>query len=175
VDAWDGWLLVGHIARPHGHRGQVIVNPKTDFAAERFRSGRTVWMLKDGVPAPIGIREARIHKGRPVLTLDGIASMNDALKLHGVELRVPPDEQVGLPKGAFYHHDLVGCVLSTVDGRVVGTVRAVEGAAGSQWLVATDGAREVLVPLASAICVEIDVEGKRIVVDPPDGLLELNA
>ena len=69
--AWDDFVLVGHIARPHGHRGQVIVTPRTDFAAERFAPGATIWVLRKGVPTALVIQDARFHKERPVLTLDG--------------------------------------------------------------------------------------------------------
>ena len=174
--AWDDFVLVGHIARPHGHRGQVIVTPRTDFAAERFAPGATIWVLQKGVPTAMVIQDARFHKERPVLTLEGVASMNDALELHGVEIRVPPETQVALPDGRYYHHDLIGCEVVTVDGREIGAVKAVEGAVGAQHLVvAADGKKDVLVPLAWSICVEIDPVGKRIAIDPPDGLLELNA
>jgi 16S rRNA processing protein RimM len=176
VAAWDDYVLVGHIARPHGHRGQVIVNARTDFVAERFASGATIWVLRNGVPTSLVIQDARIHKERPVLTLEGVASMNDALELHGAEIRVPPETQAALPDGEFYHHELIGCEVVTVDGREVGTVKAVEGATGAQHLViGAEGKKDVLVPLAWSICVEIDPEGKRIAIDPPDGLLELNA
>jgi 16S rRNA processing protein RimM len=175
VAAWDDFVLVGHVARPHGHRGQVIVNPRTDFLAERFAPGATVWMVRHGEPTAIVIRDARVHNGRPVLTLEGIASMNDALELHGVEIRVPPEVQADLPEGRFYHHELIGCVVVAVDGSEIGTVRAVEGAPSAQHLVVgRDGGRDVLVPLAWPICVEIDPGARRIMVDPPEGLLELN-
>lgn len=174
--AWDEFVLVGHIARPQGHRGQVIVTPRTDFAGERFAPGAAIWVLRNGVPTSLVIQDARMHKDRPVLTLEGVASMNDALELHGAEIRVPPESQAALPEGEFYHHELIGCEVVTVDGREVGTVRAVEGATGAQHLVVgADGKKDVLVPLAWTICVEIDPVGKRIAIDPPDGLLELNA
>ena len=80
-----------------------------------------------------------------------------------------------LPAGTYYHHELIGCTMATLDGRAIGVVRAVEGAEGSQRLVVGEGRGEVLVPLADEICVQIDLEARRIVVDPPEGLLELNA
>jgi 16S rRNA processing protein RimM len=154
----------------------VIVTPRTDFAADRFAPGATIWVLRKGVPTSLVIQDARFHKERPVLTLDGVASMNDALELHGVEIRVPPETQAALPDGQFYHHALIGCEVVTVDGREIGTVKAVEGAPGAQHLViGADGRKDVLVPLAWSICVEIDPVGKRIAIDPPDGLIELNA
>ncbi len=79
-----------------------------------------------------------------------------------------------LPDGAFYHFQLIGCEVATVDGEAVGTVRAVEGEAGNHRLsIASDGG-EVLVPLVTSICVAIDVGAKRIVIDPPAGLLDVN-
>jgi len=174
VAAWDDFVLVGHIARPHGHRGQVIVTPRTDFAAERFAPGATIWVLRQGVPTSLVIREARFHKERPVLTLEGVASMNDALELHGVEIRVPPETQVALPDGRYYHHDLIGCVVETLDGTTIGTVSSVEGDMGNTRLVVQRDSGELLIPLASDICTAIEPSAKRIVIAPPDGLLELN-
>ena len=172
---WDDFVLVGRVARPQGHRGQVIVNPATEFLAERFAPGQGVWMLRNGEPAEVTIRDARVHKGRPVLTLEGVGTMNDAELLRDVELRVPSGGLKELPAGTFFHHELIGCTMTTLDGREIGVVRAVEGAKGSQRLVVGEGRGEVQVPLADEICVQIDLEARRIVVDPPEGLLDLNA
>ena len=75
----------------------------------------------------------------------------------------------------YYEHDLVGCVLVTRIGRELGTVRAVEGGGGTTRLVAGSGRGEIQVPLVHDICVRIDIEEKRIVIEPPEGLLDLNA
>jgi 16S rRNA processing protein RimM len=94
--------------------------------------------------------------------------------LAGRELRIPEEALQPLEPGTFYHHQLTGCVVETVDGRTVGEVRRVEGGAGGSRLV-IDGRRgEVQIPLVAEICVAIDVEARRIRVDPPEGLLELN-
>lgn len=173
--AWDDFVLVGRVARTHGHRGQVIVNVDTDFVEDRFAPGSTLWMLREGTPSPIVIRDAFVHHGRPVLTLEGVDSMDSAQALHGTELRVPASELRTLPAGTYYHHDLIGCTAATVDGRTVGVVRAVEGGAGSERLVIGQGRGEVQLPLSAPIWVEIDVAGRRIVIDPPSGLLDVNA
>jgi 16S rRNA processing protein RimM len=91
-----------------------------------------------------------------------------------VELRVPVGELEPLPDGMFYRHDLVGCRVETAGGQAVGDVVKVEGDLGASRLVVDGPGGEVLVPLAQAICVVIDIAARRIVVDPPEGLLELN-
>jgi 16S rRNA processing protein RimM len=79
-----------------------------------------------------------------------------------------------LADGAYYVHQLVGCVVETAGGLRVGEVTHVEAGSGTN-LLAIDGPQgEVLVPLATDICVEVDVAGRRIRIEPPEGLLELN-
>lgn len=167
--------LVGRIARAHGIRGQVIVNPDTDFPEERFRAGAELFVERGGRVEPLTIATVRFHRARPVLGFDGVETMNDAETLAGLELRVPPEQLAALPAHTFYRHDLIGCRVETTGGASVGIVSDVEGTmAGSRLVI--DGARgEILIPLAADICKAIEPAAKRIVVDPPDGLIELNA
>jgi 16S rRNA processing protein RimM len=101
--------------------------------------------------------------------------MNDAETLAGQELRVPLDRLAALPPGTFYRHDLIGCRVELPDGRPVGLVLDVEGTVTGSRLVVDGADGEVLIPLVAAICTDVDPAGKRIVVDPPEGLLEVNA
>ena len=169
--------VVGRIARAHGIRGQVIVNSETDFPRERFRPGAEFFVNRTGRPDDIEtlvVKTARFQQDRPVIAVEGVDDMNAAIKLAGVELRVPVEQLMPLPDGAFYRHDLIGCAVETRNGERVGVVAGVEGTfAGSRLVVDTSGG-EVLVPLVDAICVEIDPASKRIVLDPPEGLLDLN-
>ena len=110
-----------------------------------------------------------------MLTLEGVDTMDQAETLAGVELRVPESALAALPEGTYYEHDLIGCRLVTTDGREVGKVRAVEGGGGMIRLVAGSGRGEIQVPLVHEICVRIDVPQKQIVIDPPEGLLDVNA
>jgi 16S rRNA processing protein RimM len=172
---WDDMALVGRIARAHGIRGQVIVNPETDFPDERFRQGAELFIRRNGVVEAVRLTAVRFQNGRPVIGIDGIRTANDAGELAGLELRVPAETLRPLPAGMFYRHDLVGCRVETREGRPVGIVKDVEGTIGGSRLVVTDeDGREVLIPLAAEICTVIDPAAKRIVVDPPAGLLEAN-
>jgi len=167
--------LVGRIARPHGHRGQVIVNADTDFPEERFRPGAELFIERRGAVEALTLTAVRFQGGRPVIGIAGVETMNDAAALAGHELRVPAETLRTLPEGTFYRHDLIGCRVETRAGEPVGVVEDVEGGAGGSRLVVAGGVRgEVLIPLATEICVAIDPAGKRIVIEPPDGLLEAN-
>jgi 16S rRNA processing protein RimM len=167
-------VLVGRIARPHGVRGQVIVNPETDFVEDRFVSGATMWTRSDRGDEALTITAARVQNGRPVIGFAGLSRIEDVERLAGLELRVPEDALRSLGDGVYYHHQLIGCSVETVGGARIGEVSRVDGGAGGSLLAVTGARGEVLIPFAQHICVEIDVAGRRIRVDPPDGLLELN-
>jgi 16S rRNA processing protein RimM len=171
---WDEMAIVGRIARPHGVRGQVIVNLETDFPVERFRPGAELYAERGGRVEPIKVTSVRFQQERPVLGLQGVESMNAAEELAGAELRVPIASLPALPGGTFYRHDLVGCRVETGDGVVVGEVAGVEGTMHGSRLVVDGSGGEVLVPFAEDICRVVDPAGRRIVIEPPEGLLELN-
>jgi 16S rRNA processing protein RimM len=167
--------LVGRIARAHGIRGQVIVNPETDFPDERFHPGAELFVERGGAVEKLVVTSARFHRERPVIGIAGVETMNDAAALAGQELRVPVDRLAALPSGTFYRHDLIGCRVETRGGTAVGLVRDVEGTLTASRLVVDGDGGEVLIPLVDAICTEVDLAAKRIVIDPPEGLIEVNA
>ena len=172
---WDDLALVGRIARAHGIRGQVIVNPETDFPRERFQLGAELFLKgSGGAVESVSITSVRFQHDRPVIGLRGVDDMNAALKLAGAELRVPAETLASLPRGTFYRHDLVGCVVLTRDGGRVGVVKEIEGPMERSRLVVETAGGDVLIPMAEAICTTIDPAAKRIVIDPPEGLLEVN-
>jgi 16S rRNA processing protein RimM len=176
MNDWDDAILIGVVARTHGNRGEVIVNPETDFPEERFEVGAHLMARgRDGADTTLEIVTMRMHQGRPVILFKGIASMNDAELLAGTELRVEEgdlDEEL-LEDGAFYQRDLIGCAVVTESGDEIGAVTAVEGKPGAMRLVVQSRRSEVLIPLADEICT-VDLEAKRITVRPPEGLLEVN-
>jgi 16S rRNA processing protein RimM len=172
---WASMALVGRIARAHGLRGQVIVNLETDFPEERFQAGAELFVERGSRIEPLTITTVRFHRERPVIGLRGIETVDDAQALAGLELRVPVTTLAALPDGTFYRHDLIGCRVETTSGSAVGVVTDVEGSLSGSRLVIEGMAGEVLIPLAAEICREIDAAGKRIVIDPPDGLIDLNA
>jgi 16S rRNA processing protein RimM len=167
-------VLVGRVARPHGIRGDVFINPETDFVEERFTAGATFTTRGPTGEETLTVTSCRVQGGRPVVGFEGFSRIEDVERLAGLELRVPEETLQPLAPGSFYHHQLIGCAVELTDGTVVGTTERVEGGTGGSRLVVAARAGEILVPLASAICVDIDVNARRIRIDPPEGLLELN-
>lgn len=178
--SWEAMAVVGRVARAHGRRGQVVIDADTDFPARRFRCGNVLYAGVSGRMRPFRIAAVRFHGGRPLVALDGVDTMDQAESLAGAELRAPEADLEPLPPGSYYHHQLIGAAVRTTAGADVGTVTAVREAAGChRLLVRPDGGPdaprgEIEVPLAEPICVRIDPDAGLIVVDPPDGLLELN-
>src|SRR5262245_53770455 len=171
---WHAMAVVGVVARAHGIRGQVIVNPETDFPDERFQAGAELFIERGGRVEALTVTTVRFHRERPIIGIAGVETMNEAEALAGFELRVPTDRLVTLPPDTFYRHDLVGCQVTTRGGRAVGLVRDVEGTIAGSRLVVDGPGGEVLIPLVAAICTEVDPATKRIVIEPPEGLLEVN-
>jgi 16S rRNA processing protein RimM len=174
---WQELVLVGRVARPHGIRGHVVIVPETDFIDVRFRAGADVCIERAGRVEELRIEASRVHAGRPIVGFHGIETVEDAEALRDAELRVPPEELPALPAGSFWVHDLVGCRVVTGAGVHVGEVRRVDFGGAAPLLVVTGpaDAGEVLVPMVDGICRRLDIAGREIVIDPPQGLLEVNA
>jgi 16S rRNA processing protein RimM len=174
---WDSMALVGRVVRPHGHRGQVVVAPETDFGDDRFAAGATVSILREARVQSLKIEASFPHQGRWVVGLEGVDNMNDAEALRGYELRVPADSLHELGAGSYYVHDLIGCEVHANAAGLIGRVARVDVTAGIPLLVVGTGPGEddeVLVPLSDAICRTVDVKSRRIEIDPPEGLIDLN-
>lgn len=178
MSGWADMVLVGRVARPHGLRGAVVINPDTDFVEERFSTGSRLWMARAAgggqAPEAVVVETMRLQQGRPVVTFAGYGSIEAVQALAGAELRVEPEALGDLADGGYYHHELIGCAVETVTGEPVGTVKAVEGAGGMSRLVVQGPRGDVQVPFAVEICRVVDPKARRIVIAPPEGLLDLN-
>jgi len=172
---WDALVVVGRIARTHGLAGEVVVDVATDFPEDRFRAGQVLFVAGAGQPRALKVADVRWHKGRPLVSFDGVDSIDAAEALGRGDLRIAPEQLVPLEAGTFFHHDLIGCEVVTEAGEEVGRVVRVEGPMAASLLVVRGGRGEVLIPLAEHICVRIEPAARRIVVAPPEGLLDLNA
>lgn len=167
-------VTVGRIVRPHGNRGHVVVESETDFASERFAPGAVLFVNREGIVSTLTVSASRPYDGRWVVGFDGQASIDAAEACRGLELRIPEADLRELGPGQYYVHDLRGCRVLTGGGVLVGTVERVDAGTGVALLVVVDGADEVLVPMTDAICRQVNLAAREIVIDPPEGLIELN-
>ena len=119
----------------------------------------------------IEVSSFRMHQGRPIIGIAGVGSIDDAERFAGAEFKIDPAEQHELPEGQYYHQQLIGCDVVTDDGSPVGRVVAVTGE-GQSRLVVDGPHRRFEIPLADEIC-SVHVPERRIVVRPPEGLLDL--
>lgn len=169
----DELISVAHIARPQGIRGEVIADLLTDFP-DRFSKLSAVTLKKaNGELVTLQLQTSRPHNGRVVLKFAGFDDMNSAETLRDARVLITADQLVKLPKDSFYDFDLVDCEVVTINGQTIGKVTGVQRFGAAPLLVVNGGDREHLIPLASSICTDVNVAQKRIVVDPPEGLLEL--
>src|SRR5690606_4244514 len=146
-------------------KGNVVINPETDFIEERFKPGAVVWTRSARGDEQLTVAMLRIQNGRPIVGFEGRTRIEDVEDMAGQELRVPEEELLPLEPGQYYEHQLVGCRVERLSGEAVGTVRRVEGGFGTSRLVVSGPRGEIQIPMADEICVEIDVVGKRIRID----------
>ena len=174
MPAWDDLVVVARVARPHGRRGEVILNLETDFPERRFAPGNRLVVRRGAEAEDLVVRSAWFMKARPVVGFEGFESIDDAETLAGCELRIPAGDLADLPPGMFYHHDLVGCRVETSGGDAVGEVVGVEGSGEASRLVVETPRGEELIPLVGEMVPLVDTRARRIVIEAPEGLLGLN-
>lgn len=164
-------LTVGRIVRPHGIRGEVIVDVRTDEPEERFREG-SVFVAG---PSRLTLTSARPHSGRLIATFAEIPDRDAADAARGTVLEVdsasvtPPSDP-----DEFHDHQLVGLEVVTVSGEPVGTISRIDHAPASDLLiVAAPEGKTHYVPFVKTIVPTVDLDSRRVIIDPPGGLLDL--
>jgi 16S rRNA processing protein RimM len=170
----DELVAVACAVRTRGLRGELVAELLTDFP-ERFEGlENLIAVAPDGARTDVKLEEHWFQGNRIILKFAGFDSIEAASALIGYEFAVPERERVELEEDEFYDWELAGCRVETIGGDEIGTVCEVLRTGGVEVLVAVNAetAREHLIPLAEEICVEIDIEGKLIRIDPPEGLLE---
>jgi 16S rRNA processing protein RimM len=165
---YAGMVTIGVVVKPQGRRGEVLVEPLSD-RPERFSSLRRVFVPVPGSAAAraVAVTDRWPHKGRVVLKLDGVDSIDEAEKYRGVELRIGEDELEALPAGSYYHHQLKGLKVEDPAGRALGIAAFVLETGGEAPVLVVRGARgEMMIPLAEAFIRAVDLERGRLVAVP---------
>jgi 16S rRNA processing protein RimM len=172
-------LVVGRVAKAHGVSGELVVDVRTDDPDSRFVRGKTLRARasRGGSERTFTLESVRPHGGRLLVRLAGIGDRDSAEALRGTLFIVDSGELPPITEpDEFYDHELEGLTVRTVAGDVVGTVAEVlHTAAGELLSVKTPAGGEVLVPFVTAIVPLVSVADRIIEIDPPDGLLNLDA
>jgi 16S rRNA processing protein RimM len=171
----NAFITLARVVKTQGRHGEVAVELHTDIPG-RLHAGMRVFALAEaGSRRELRIEDAWPHKEWLVLKFAGVDSISDAEVLVQSELQVPLSERAQLEPGTAYVSDLVGCVVFD-RGREVGTVSDVRfGAGEAPLLVVGSGKTELEIPYAQEFLVKADLERKRVEMNLPEGLLEVNA
>jgi 16S rRNA processing protein RimM len=166
-------VVVGRIGRPHGVRGEVTVEVRTDDPDLRFVPG-AVLRTDPAERGPITIAGVHWHSGTLLLRLEGVDSREAAEAVRNTELLV---DVADLPEiedpDTYYDHQLLGLTARLPDGTVLGEITVVRHEAQDLLVVRRPEDGDLLIPFVSAIVPTVDLDGGFVVVDPPEGLLEL--
>lgn len=170
----DDLIVVAHVVKTRGLRGEVVADLLTDFP-DRFEKLKSlIGISSSDEKRSLQIEEQWFHGKRLVVKFAGFDSVDQAKELVNYDLAVPADDRIELPNDTFYEWELTGCRVETIDGREIGKVAGVMHTGGVEMLsVVDETGRDRLIPMAGDIVIEIDKDQKLIRIDPPEGLLEL--
>ena len=166
------WVAVGRLVRPRGLKGEFVTEIYSSQPG-RAESLKDVRLVLGTNRQQVEVERVWYHGGNPILKFSGIDTLSQAEPWQGADLLVPEADRARPGEGEYSHGDLIGCSVWSV-GQLIGVVRGIQDYGGGPLLEieAADG-REILVPFAKSICKEIDVSGKVIRADLPEGLTEL--
>jgi len=170
----DDLIIVARAVRTRGLKGELVADVLTDFP-ERFEDvSKLTGVGSSGERKQLELESYWFQNDRMVLKFAGYDTIESAKALVGYEFGLPEAERVQLSQDEFYDWELEGCLVENKPGSIIGKVREVMRTGGVELLVVEDEAgRETLIPMAQSIVVEIDISGKKILIDPPEGLLDL--
>ena len=162
-------LVVGRIGRAHGVQGEATIELRTDDPEVRFAVGQTV-TLADG--RSLKISGNRWHNQILLLSFSGINDRNQIEELR--DQLISSDVDLGLlAPGEYHFQQLIGCEVFQQNGELIGTVDEILKSPGQDLLSVSRAAGRVLIPMVKQIIIEIDVLAKKIIVNPPEGLLDV--
>lgn len=165
-------VAIAKIVRTRGLRGEVVADVLTDFPERFDRLENVTAVFVNGDRRELKIERFFFQKDRIVLKFSGFDSIESGEVLRNAEICIDEADAVELEDDEYFDWELEGCSVETVEGEKLGIVREVMRTGGTEVLLIDGAERELMIPFAEAICIEVDVEGKRIIVDPPEGLLE---
>ena len=167
-------IIVARAVRSRGLKGEIVADVLTDFP-ERFEQlSELLGTAPTGERRSFTLERYWFQNGRLIIKFAGYDSVDAANTLVGYEFGLPESQRVQLSQDEFYDWELEGCSVEIAGGPAIGKVREVMRTGGVELLIVADGERrEKFIPMTQSIVIDIDVAGKKILIDPPEGLLDL--
>ena len=165
-------IAIAKTTKTRGLRGELVANLLTDFP-ERFENLKRVFAVcADGKTSELELERFWFQKGRVILKLKDVDSIEAAEVWRNCDICIPETEAVELEENEFFDWELEDCEVETVEGEKLGRVQELMRTGGTEILVVKGAEKEYLIPFAETICVDVNIENKLIRVDVPDGLLD---
>ncbi|MGC8879812.1 MAG: ribosome maturation factor RimM [Anaerolineae bacterium] len=166
------FIVIGRILRPHGVRGEVLVEVITDFP-ERFDVLEVAYLGYDNWHAtPYRVRTRRWHRAWALLSFEGYPDRTSVEALRDMFVQIPIEEAQPLPEGTYYAHELMGLDVFTTEGEEIGRISDVLFTAANDVYVVQGARGEILLPAISQVVKQIDLAAGRVIVELLPGLLE---
>jgi len=162
-------MSVARVLRPHGVRGELKVRLETDFP-ERFALLKRVYLGPDYLP--FELESFRNLPGYGLLKLKGLDDRTSAQALSGMDVQIPISEAMPLPAGEYYEHEIVGLAVWSEDGQQLGVIEEVLFTGSNAVFICVGAGGEVLVPNLPEVVIKVDLEGGRMTVRLPAGLVD---
>jgi 16S rRNA processing protein RimM len=160
-------VTIARLLRARGNKGELAALPLSARLAEV-----THVIVND---APMEVEHTWTHGDRVIFKFKGVDTITDAERLAGADVSIPLEERPAASEGEYYQSDLIGCQVVDQTGRTLGNVQYFQETGGVPLLeIRTQAGKELLIPFAKAMLTNIDLEHKRIDVNIPAGLLDLN-
>jgi len=169
----DNLIVVARAVRTRGLNGEIVAELLTDFP-ERFEQVTAIFGVASGEKKSLKLENHWLQNDRIVLKFAGYDDIESAKSLIGLDFALPEAERMKLSENEYYDWELEGCSVVIKDGPTLGIVRGLLRTGGVELLaVEAESKQEHLIPMVQSIVVEIDISRKEIVIDPPEGLLDL--
>ncbi|MCJ2166148.1 16S rRNA processing protein RimM [Pseudodesulfovibrio sp. S3] len=170
----SGFIPVGGVVKPHGIRGELCIKSYAD-SPSLFGAVDPLY-LRDGdkPPRPVSATAWREHKGLVLLTLKGVTDRDQAEALRGLEVLIREEDLPELEGDEHYFYQMIGCRVVLPDQTEVGELKGYyETGEQDTWVIVNSEGAEILLPAVPEFVLDVDLDTETIVIEPPEGLLDL--
>jgi len=163
---------IGTIINTHGIKGEVKINPSTDFNS-RFNPGEIVYLPLKDKDLELIIKKSRNHKQQLLVQFEGYESIQQVEEWKGNHLYIKASQQKQLKENEYYYHEIIGCEMITTEGMRLGEITSILApGANDVWVVQDEKEQEYLIPYIADVVKKVDVQNKKVIIELMEGLID---